>query len=171
MRRSLLLALAAAVVAILVVAVAAGASPATRPFKGSMSGTVTFVVDTSCPALYLGGPTLRADSAATGTASHLGKISMSSAHCAGVTFAGHMTFVAANGDKLFVDYESVGPPVMPPDELGVVYDVLSEFVITGGTGRFQNAVGGGLMPAHIVNMGLGVPVWPTTWDWQGTIGY
>lgn len=171
MRLFFMPALAVAVASMLVFAVAAGADPASRPFKGSVSGAVTFVNDTNCPALFPDGPTLRTNWAATGTASHLGKISMSGTHCSGVVFAGDMTLVAANGDKVFAHYESVGPPVFPPAEVGVVYDVPSEFDVTGGTGRFENAVGSGQLPAHITNMGLGVPVWPVTWDVLGTIGY
>jgi hypothetical protein len=79
--------------------------------------------------------------------------------------------VAANGDELFADYESVGPPVTPPSEVGTVYDVPTAFTITGGTGRFADATGGGYMIAHITYMGFGAPVWPVTFDWQGTIGY
>lgn len=165
MRRSLLLALAAAVVTTLVTAVAVGASPASRPFKGSMSGTVTFVTDAGCP---MG---LRSDPAAVGTASHLGEFTYTASHCSGLTFAGEQTMVAANGDKLFADYESVGPPVVPPNEVGTVYDVPAAFTITGGTGRFADATGGGVMIAHITFMGFGAPVWPSTFEWRGTIGY
>ena len=165
MCRLLLLALAAAVVTIAATAVSAGANATSRPFKGSMSGAVTFVVDTGCP---LG---LRSDTAATGTASHLGGFATESSHCSGLTFAGEQTMVAANGDKLFADYESVGPPVIPPSEVGTVYDVPAAFTITGGTGRFADATGGGYMIAHITFMGFGAPVWPATFDWQGTIGY
>jgi hypothetical protein len=165
MRRLLLLALAAVVVAVAVTAVSAGANAASRPFKGSMSGTVTLVVDTGCP---LG---LRSELAATGTASHLGGFAYEASHCSGFTFAGEQTMVAANGDELFADYESVGPPVIPPSEVGAVYDVPAAFTITGGTGRFADATGGGYMIAHITFMGFGAPVLPVTFDWQGTIGY
>lgn len=163
--RSLLLTLAAAVVAMLVAAVAVKASPASRPFTGSMTGITTFVPDASCP---IG---LRTDTAATGTASHLGKFTYTSSHCSGVTFAGEQTMVAANGDKLFADYQSTGPPVFPPTEVGTVYAVRTAFTITGGTGRFADATGGGLMTAHLTFMGFGVPVWPVTFEWSGTIGY
>ena len=163
--RSRLLALAAAVVTLLVTAVAVQASPASRPFKGLMTGTATFVADTGCP---LG---LRTNTAATGTAAHLGAFTYASSHCSGFTFAGEQTIVSANGDKLFADYESVGPPVFPPSEVGTVYDVPTAFTITGGTGRFADATGSGAMTAHITFMGFGVPVWPITFQWSGTIGY
>jgi hypothetical protein len=165
MRRLLLLALATAVVTIPLTAASAGANPGSRPFKGSMSGAVTFAVDAGCP---LG---LRSDTAATGTASHLGGFTYEASHCSGFTFAGEQTMVAANGDKLFAEYESVGPPVIPPSEVGTVYDVATAFTITGGTGHFADATGGGYMIAHITFMGFGVPVWPVTFDWQGTTGY
>jgi hypothetical protein len=165
MRPLLLLAFAAAVVTIPLAAGSAGANAASRPFKGSMSGAVTFVVDTGCPF------GMRSDSAATGTASHFGKFTFESSHCSGVTFAGEEAIVAANGDELFADYENFGPPVPLPSEVGTVYDIPVVFTITGGTGRFSDATGGGYMTAHLTFMGLGVPTWPCTWDWQGTIGY
>jgi hypothetical protein len=168
MRRLLLLALAAAVVTIPVTAVSAGASPASRPFKGSMSGTLTFAADAGC----LFG--VRTNPAGTGTASHLGMFTYAASHCAGFTVepgGGKQTMVAANGDKLFADYETVGPPVIPPSEVGTVYDVPVAFTITGGTGRFADATGGGYQIVHITFMGLGAPVWPFTSEWQGTIGY
>jgi len=166
MRKLLLLALAVAVVTISVTAVSAGANPASRPFKGSMSGTLTFAADTGCPV------GVRTNPAATGTASHLGGFTYAASHCAGFTVeAGEQTMVAANGDRLFADYETVGPPVIPPSEVGTVYDVPLAFTITGGTGRFVDATGGGYQIVHVTFMGFGAPVWPFTSEWQGTIGY
>jgi hypothetical protein len=163
--RSLLLALAAAMVTILATPAAIQASPSTRPFTGSMSGTATFVPDSGC---LLG---LRTDTAATGRASHIGRFTYTSSHCSAITFAGAQTMVAANGDKIFADYESIGPPVFPPSEIGTVYEIPTAFMITGGTGRFADATGGGIMTAHITFMGFGAPVWPITFEWSGTIGY
>ncbi|MEP6762500.1 MAG: hypothetical protein ABJA93_14190 [Sporichthyaceae bacterium] len=52
---------------------------------------------------------------------------------------GRVTLVAANGDELHWTYSGTGTP---PDASGDV--VLSgTFVITGGTGRFSSATGGG----------------------------
>lgn len=164
MRRSFFLASVAVVVTTLVMSVAAGASPASRPFKGSIAGTVTFVGDPSCPIF------LRTNSAAEGTVSHLGMTTMTSTHCSGLEFSGRMTLVAANGDELVADYWNDGIAPLP-DEIGDVYEVPVDFEIVGGTGRFEHAVGGGDMTAYIVFEGLGDPEWPADWVWQGTIGY
>ena len=155
----------AAILAAAAVANAGDHGASARPFKGSMSGTATFVTDAGCP---LG---LRTNSEAVGTASHLGSFTYTSSHCSNFVFAGEQTLVAANGDEVFADYESVGPPVFPPSEVGTVYDVPVAFTITGGTGRFAGATGGGEIISHITFMGFGAPVWPATWEWQGTIGY
>lgn len=166
MRRSMLLTLVASVVAILVLAAAAGASPATRPFKGSVSGTVTFVGDPNCaPPIGIG---LRTDGAGTGTVSHLGKTTLTSAHCSAFVFSGLMTLTAANGDELVLAYQSVDGA---PGNVGEVFVVHHTFQFVGGTGRFEDATGGGVMTAYVLFEGFPDPVWPVTWEWKGTIGY
>ena len=59
------------------------ADPAARPFKGSVVGQVAFTEvprTVSAPSSVFFGY-LRTDSSATGTATHLGKTSMTSSHC------------------------------------------------------------------------------------------
>jgi hypothetical protein len=144
-----------------------GTNSANRPFKGSVTGEATFVPGTNCP--NFGG--LRTDSAATGTASHLGRVSMTGQHCTPppgqeIT-GGEMTLVAANGDELYFEYSATGGPLPMPGEV-IVID--TDFEITGGTGRFEGAQGGGDMTAYVVFAPL-EPAWPGTWVWEGTIGY
>lgn len=145
---------------------AAGADSASRPFKGSAVGEVTFPLDPDCP--NYGG--LRTDSTAVGTASHLGRIVMEGQHCTpapGEGIAGEQTFVAANGDEVYMTYSGVpGPP--NPDGV-IVFDV--NFDIIGGSGRFEGAEGGGTMIAYVVFEGLLDPAWSASWVWEGTIGY
>lgn len=162
MRKLLMLAM---VLALLVAAVpGAGARPDTRPFKGSMNGSVTFPLDETCPTAR------RTDSQATGNVSHLGRTTMTSAHCtpgAGRIEGGDMTLVAANSDLVFVEYHGFAGP--PNEEGIVVADVV--FEIVGGDGRFDGARGGGEMTAYIVFEGFDDPEWAARWVWSGTIGY
>lgn len=153
--------------ALLLIAIpAAGAKSNARPFKGSMSGSITFEADLGC----INPPLMRTDSQATGNVSHMGRSTMTSSHCtpsAGEIEGGEMTLTAANGDQVFMDYMGTA---QPPDEDGIiVVDV--EFVITGGDGRFDGATGGGDMTGFIVFEGIDDPEWPASWVWQGTIGY
>ena len=165
MRKLLILWMA---LALLLIAIpAAGAEPNARPFKGSMSGSVTFEVDPKCD----NNPwSMRTDSQATGVVSHMGRSTMTSSHCTPAAVeieGGEMTLTAANGDQVFIDYAGTAPP---PNEDGIiVVDV--EFVIRGGDGRFDGATGGGDMIGFIVFEGFGDPEWPASWVWQGTIGY
>lgn len=162
MRKLLLVAM---VLALLVAAApGVGARPDTRPFKGSMRGSVTFPLDDTCPTLR------RTDSQATGNGSHLGRTTMTSAHCtpgAGTIEGGDMTLAAANGDEVYIKYQGFAGP---PNVDGIVIaDVV--FEIVGGGGRFDGARGGGEMTAYIVFEGFDDPEWAARWVWSGTIGY
>ena len=172
MRRSTMI-LSVAIVLVMAVAAPASANSSTRPFKGSVTGAVTFnpVGLEVCPAsgTYFGG--LRTDSMANGNASHLGKVAMMSSHCtpAGDTIAGGgMTLVAANGDELYLQYEGTAPF---PDESTVVIVAMLDFAITGGTGRFANASGSGDLIAYVDFEGFEDPSWAARWVWSGAIAY
>ena len=168
------LALAVSLLLVMGLAASASADPGSRPFKGSVSGAVTFVeVSTSvCPpgGLFWGG--LRTESSAAGTASHLGRTVMTSQHCTPVgdlITGGTMTLVSASGDAVYIEYAGSAPFPVPGVTTVIVVDF--DFVIVGGTGRFVGATGGGTMTAHVVFEGFGDPVWAASWTWNGTIGY
>jgi hypothetical protein len=151
-----------------------GADSAERPFKGSIVGesTFPFVGFDICPQsdLFWGG--LRTEGSATGTASHMGKVEMTSQHCtpAGAEITGGaMTLVAANGDEVYVEYSGLTPGPIPGVGEVIVVDI--DFEIVGGSGRFADAEGGGSMTAYVVFEGFGDPSWASTWVWEGTIGY
>jgi hypothetical protein len=142
--------------------------------KGSVTGSGTFpVVSTAvCPAndVYVGG--LQTAVSATGTASHLGRVSMTAAHCTprGPISAGKMTFVAANGDRLFADY--AGPCDFDPSTAVVGVTVVrcdNTLTFTGGTGRFAGATGSGTLVALLTYMGMGPTAWPGTWTWTADV--
>lgn len=163
--------------AILVLGGTAGMASASadRPFKGTVSGQVSFaMVGTGvCPALGL-----QTESNATGTLRHLGATSMSAAHCtptgASLT-GGRMTLTAANGDKVYLAYD--GTQLELPDFMGGTvavgesFPVEGGFEVIGGTGRFVGAAGGGTYVATVVNEGLSDPSWAAAWRYSGTISY
>jgi hypothetical protein len=60
---------------------------------------------------------------------------------------GHAVVTRKNGDKLYIHYTGLSP-APNPDETGVGHlDDDLEFVIEGGTGRFENASGSGRLTA------------------------
>src|SRR5262249_18850766 len=56
-----------------------------------------------------------------------------------LTFVGSFTWVAANGDEIFADFVGSEVPSAKPG----IFDVVLSFEITGGTGQFAGASGGG----------------------------
>ena len=158
---------------IMTLAAPAAATSDARPFKGAASGEVTFpfVGTDVCPAsdVFAGG--LQTTSLATGTANHLGAVTMMARHCtpAADTIAGGQgTFVAANGDEIYFDYSGSAPF---PGEGTTVIVATTTFEITGGTGRFADATGGGELIGYVTLEGFGDPEWAASWVWSGTIGY
>ncbi|MEW4529942.1 hypothetical protein [Maioricimonas sp. JC845] len=101
----------------------AGKRGAERPFKGHARGIATFLSPVEAIIDY------------TGHATHLGKFTRREylfINEDGFTFQGTMTFVAANGDELDLDF--VGMFISPTDAIGT-------YTFTGGTGRFVDATG------------------------------
>lgn len=163
------LALAGSVLLVMAVAVPVSADPGSRPFKGLVVGEVAFneVPVTICAPsdVVLGG--LRTDSSAIGTSTHLGKTVVTMSHCtpSGEKFGpGRMVLTSARGDEVWITYSGSAPYSDGDTEIkGNI-----EFKIDGGTGRFEDAVGGGSMTVHILVQGY---PWPAKWVWNGTIGY
>ena len=157
----------AALAALAVSAGAAATGGADRPFKGDVAGGASVALDSSCP---IG---LRTLSEASGTASHLGFVRMSTSHCTPVTdtiTGGQATFVAANGDELYATYSGKCVP-FPFPPVGGFFTCETTNVIVGGTGRFANATGESDVTASVQWLGFGTPVLPATWTWDGTISY
>ena len=151
----------------------ANAGKQARPFKGYVVGTCSFAPGADSPT------GLWAQPYGVGNVSHLGETVMTGQHPAAQKFTdGHMTLVAANGDKVYWDYEGEGPM---PTYLGQVYDVWVKYTIVGGTGRFAHATGGGDMtvtltftgfPADPTDPAAWPVVWPEVCSWHGgTIRY
>jgi hypothetical protein len=168
-------ALAVSMLLVLALAIPASAGSAARPFKGSLSGEVSFVPVslTQCPAggVFWGG--LQTVSSATGVVSHLGSTAMTSRHCTPSGEAingGQMTLTSDSGDEVAIEYSGSAPfPIPGVTEVIVVH---IDFVVVDGTGRFEGATGGGVITAHVVFQGFEDPSWPATWVWDGAmIGY
>lgn len=159
--RKFILILSACALILLGSSISASADAGARPFRATLAGEVTFVPSSACPAPFMSTMTV-----GSGTATHLGSVTMTAAHCAGFVFNGQMTLVAANGDKVFMTYDgtSTDTPVV---------HITGGFQITGGTGRFIHATGSGTYTATITNKGFGpgAPPWPGVWVYVGTIGY
>lgn len=177
MRRPILFLTLLAVIA-MGLAAPASARPDARPFKGSVTGEVTFpFVGEPClgDPLFFGG--VRTDTDATGTASHLGRTIATSQHCSPATdliTGGTATFEAANGDEVHLEYFGTVDPVVsfanqPELDSPIVAELTYE--IDGGTGRFEGATGDGTMTVTVLFKGFGPTPWPATWTWSGTIGY
>jgi hypothetical protein len=162
------------VVLMLVLATAApvaAKSDQARPFKGTAAGYGMVQFDASCPALP-DGATLRSVFTATGRATHLGTFELDYYNCTppGPDVTGiEMTFVAANGDEVFVAYEAHDVAAVGPDPM--LLEITYDFEIAGGTGRFIGATGGGHMMAAIEWPGFEPNHWPTTFVIEGTIAY
>jgi hypothetical protein len=120
------------------------AGPKDAPFRATLTAQDQIVPDASCPFSGLGG-TLTG----SGTATHLGAVTISATHCSIPTHAGSvaisrgaLAFTAANGDILYVEYMGTLSPF--PDASGT-NTFVGNYIVTGGTGRFENAAGDGLL--------------------------
>lgn len=71
------------------------------------------------------------------------------------------TFVAANGDELHVAVEGT---ILPSGEAGYDFQFQDPFAITGGTGRFADATGGGMTDSYVSQATN-----RTDHDWSGTL--
>lgn len=148
--------------AVVLVAPAGTAGTAT-PFKSTFTAQASFA-PTQTPGVFAG------TGSGAGRASHLGRVTLSSTET--LDFAaspgsvlvreGRMVTVAANGDELHWTYDGTGSL---PDENGAV-TLSGTFVITGGTGRFSDASGGGTFQG-VGNVGTGV----ASLSYEGAISY
>jgi hypothetical protein len=127
----------------LVLVVSVGASPAaadTRPFKGRVTATWDNIFNGlfAPPANFTGG----------GLVTHMGNTTQAGwlvlePPDADGLFPGYgsVTITAANGDEVTFDYVGLLNPVTG--------EGIGTFIITGGTGRFAGATGGGTFDAFI----------------------
>jgi hypothetical protein len=167
MRRILIL-LSTCLMLLVGVAAPAGANSDSRPFAGTASGPLEFL-ETQLPRVCPLNITTTVSNI-PGRARHLGRMSLSSEHCAGFGFltGGEMTMVAANGDEVFIEYTVDAPMVPSP-----AFDVDVQGTIVDGTGRFADASG------HVDMTGsIRLPQFPSSFAsasisfvWTGHISY
>ncbi|TFZ03297.1 hypothetical protein [Ramlibacter rhizophilus] len=130
------------------IALASVAQPALgRPFKGSLDLEERIGRMSRCPGAQ-GQPGTGGTLNGTGHATHLGAVQLYGSHCissepgtppaAFTVYDGQMAMRAANGDVVMADYSGVFSLVVTGS-----YTFEGQYVVTGGTGRFQNASGTG----------------------------
>ena len=137
------------------------------PFTGAVHGYGMVEPDTECPPVDM-----RSVFTTTGHVSAMGKVQLDYYNCTpeGSDIVGaEMTFVAENGDSVSAAYEAhdVAPVGEGPSLLEIAYD----FEITGGTGQFDGASGGGQLAGFIAWPGFEPNYWPTLVLIDGTIAY
>ena len=101
------------------------------PFKGTLQSVETYVVAPPIMSVTANG---------SGNATHLGQYAISyevEVNLETLAGVGSAQLVAANGDMLYANLSGQATPAGEPD----VFNVVEEFTITGGTGRFANASG------------------------------
>lgn len=100
----------------------------------------------------------------------LGETTLLTAHCTpeGAEIAGEATFVFADGDEIRVEHTGTNAP--PDPDTGVLVSP-TDFVIVGGTGRFDGAAGDGILTAFVLFEGLDDPEWLASWSWAGSLDY
>ena len=122
---------------LLVTMVAAAADQV--PFVATFTSSVPGGIPPGCNAAYPVPIVL----AGTGQATHLGRFTETQSHClnpsTGEFALGQFTITGANGDIVSGTY--FGHVVPTSATTGAIYGV---FRITGGTGRFSEATGGGV---------------------------
>jgi hypothetical protein len=108
------------------------------PFVATFTSSVPGGILPSCTAPF----TVPIGLVGKGQGTHMGQFTETQSHCLNpATFefaSGQFTFTGANGDTVFGTYS--GKVVPTSATAGSIYGV---FVITGGTGRFTGASGGG----------------------------
>ena len=154
-----------ATAALLAPAVTQARSP--KPFKATIG--ISELLQPQAP----GSPCpLVGDISGSGTASHLGKVTLISRDCvipmnpeftAFSFFSDRLVLTAANGDQIFATYS--GTLISE----GGVGAISGGYQIIGGTGRFVNAIGAGTVQG-IENMS-GTPPFKGQVQLNGTISY
>jgi hypothetical protein len=141
-------------------------NPKPRPIMGTLNGEVTFPLNEEC--MDITGAWWQTTTVAVGEMDHFGLTEHYSTHCATLdgesVVGGEASFVAANGDVLWTTY--TGQVLAPPP----IIVVLAEYIVTGGTGRFEGASGTIMAMVYVPLIGMEVPN-PIEMDFAGTIAY
>ena len=123
----------------------AAPAKAEKTFKGTLQSVETYVVNPPIMSVTANG---------SGNATQLGQYAISyevEVNLETLVGEGSAQIVAANGDILYANLLGQATPTGTTDVLNVV----EEFTITGGTGRFANA-SGSFTVSRVVNITTGV---------------
>jgi hypothetical protein len=139
------------------------ANPETRPFSVTLDGHAS-------PVFQPDGCTIINDEQGTGRARHLGAISWQSHEVVnlctnpeGADVVGEFVLTAADGDQVFGTYQTLAHLDFGAGQVRA----LGGFQITGGTGRFVDASGQGIISA----VGSLAPPFGVLGQMSGVIGY
>jgi hypothetical protein len=153
-------------------AIGDGYNPHPRPLMGNMSGEATFDwISGAC--LDVTGAPWQSFTDVSGNMSHFGRSEFHMSHCSTLDGTqlvnGAGTLVAANGDELWVTYTAdlISPFTPPP----VVLLYQTDFVVVGGTGRFEGASGAFLGLTYVTIESLTAEIVPTDFNFAGSITY
>lgn len=138
------------------------------PFSGVVTGEAVFDFVTNPKACA---STFTTITTAKGPASHMGLTTWQSQHCvgaAGQLLDAELVLTAANGDEVHATYTGscAGTGV-----IGELITCSGNILVSGGTGRFENASGTAELSGAIVFEGFGDFSWPGRWEWKGSIRY
>jgi hypothetical protein len=124
------------------------------PMKGTLQSVETYVVTPPFMSVTANG---------SGNATHLGKFTINyevQVNLETIAGVGSAQLVAANGDVLYANLLGQATPAGQPD----VFNVVEEFTITGGTGRFANASG-----SFTLNREVNITTGATSGSFDGSI--
>lgn len=133
------------------------------PFRGAVTGELKMTVGSeSCAGANLG------VSNATGQALHMGSMTYHTEQCVdsnGAVTGKVIVLTAANGDELHGTFRGRSSP---GDVVGQ-YKVIATFTFTGGTGRFESAIGTAAMTGVLTR--TAGTTFSGSWEWTGSIRY
>ena len=138
-----------------------------HPFQGVVHGYGHVEPDEACPPVDL-----RSVVSTTGYVNDLGMIELDWYNCtpAGADVEGiEMAFVTESGDSVFATYEAHDAPAVGEDPM--MMEITYDFAITGGTGQFEGATGGGQLEATLGWPGYEPNYWPALVVIDGNIDY
>jgi hypothetical protein len=159
-RRAALALCATGACAMGMVAATAQAGPGGRPFRATIEVTESIAEPPpgrcQAPAAAPGGTVVLGEATGTGTALHLGQVSLTASDCVTVVAVqtpqgqwvpvpvafqeGQLKLLAANGDEVYAAY---GGRVQPQPDGSL--KLSGQYQVTGGTGRFSGATGSGTL--------------------------
>lgn len=148
-------------------ATAAQAGPFDVPLYVTLNVQEQIVPDPSCPSGFSGTLT------SSGTGTQPDEITVSAPHCATPTGNGSVTLsrgtitFARNGETLSADFMGTISPIPGGPETNTF---TGNFLITGGTGRFANTAGNGLLSGTLSGS-LATSFYTGIITAEGTIGY